>query len=69
MLISIKDVAKLTSLSRSAINVARAEGRFPAAVEIGPKRIAFVKSEIEQWCADRIAARPANDNSRAQAAA
>ncbi|QYO79074.1 AlpA family transcriptional regulator [Devosia salina] len=58
----------MTSLSRTAINVARADGRFPAAVPLGDKRIGFVKSEVEEWIAARIAARPANDNSRAQAA-
>lgn len=68
MLISIKEAASLTSLSRTAINNARNDGRFPAAVPLGDKRIAFVRSEVEEWIAARIAARPANDNGRAKAA-
>lgn len=68
MLISINTACELTSLSRTAINNARNEGRFPAAVPLGEKRIAFVRSEVEEWIAARIAARAANDNSRAQAA-
>ncbi len=52
----------LTSLSRTMINRYRAEGRFPAAVPLGDKRVAFVKSEISEWINARIAARGANDN-------
>lgn len=58
MLISMNEVCRMTSLSRSAINLARAEGRFPQAVLLGEKRIAFVRSEVEDWIAARIAARP-----------
>jgi prophage regulatory protein len=31
-------------------------------VPLGDRRIAFVKSEINDWIAGWIAARPANDN-------
>jgi prophage regulatory protein len=58
-LVSIADAAAMTSLSRSSINVARAEGRFPAAVRLGEKRIAFVRSEVQAWIEARIAARAA----------
>jgi prophage regulatory protein len=37
----------------------RAEGRFPAAVALGEKRIAFVRSEVHDWIGGRIAARAA----------
>ena len=69
MLISIKDACALTSLSRSAINIARTQGRFPQAVPLGEKRIAFVRAEVEEWIDARIAARPANDNQPGRAAA
>ncbi|WP_281180565.1 helix-turn-helix transcriptional regulator [Devosia elaeis] len=59
MLISIKTASELTSLSRTAINVARAQGRFPAAVSVGEKRIAFVRAEVEAWIEARIGARDA----------
>jgi prophage regulatory protein len=52
----------MTSLSRTMLNRYRSEGRFPAAVPLGEKRVAFVKSEINEWIAARIAARGANDN-------
>lgn len=67
-LVSIKRACELTSLSRTMINRYRSEGRFPAAVPLGDKRIAFVKSEVSEWIAARIAARGANDNERKEAA-
>jgi prophage regulatory protein len=56
-LISIKEAARLTSLSRTSINEKRSAGKFPQPVPLGDKRIAFVKSEVEQWIRDRIAER------------
>ncbi|ASY58450.1 hypothetical protein SS05631_c35360 [Sinorhizobium sp. CCBAU 05631] len=56
-LISLNDVCRLTSLSRTAINRWRSLGLFPAAVPLGDKRVAFVKAEVEQWVCDRIAER------------
>lgn len=44
------------------INRYRAEGRFCAAVPLGDKRIAFLKSEVIEWINARVAARAANDN-------
>ena len=58
-LITVKDAAKLTSLSRTMINRYRDEGRFPASVELGDRRIAFVRSEVQGWIDAKIAARVA----------
>lgn len=69
MLVSMKTACALTSLSRTMLNRYRAEGRFPAAVQLGDKRMAFVRQEVNQWIADRIAARAANDNTKRQVAA
>jgi prophage regulatory protein len=41
-------------------------GKFPIRVQVSAQRIAWVESEIDDWIADRIAARPA---AREQAAA
>ncbi len=60
ILISIKDVAAMTSLSRPQINVLRGREEFPAAVSLGERRIAFVRSEVAAWVNDRIAARAQN---------
>jgi prophage regulatory protein len=66
-LISMKQAAALTSLSRTMLNRYRAEGRFPAAVPMGERRVAFVRGEVLAWIRDRIERRPlfrtvANDN-------
>jgi len=58
-LISLNDAAKLTSLSRTMLNRYRAEGRFPAAVELGERRVAFVRAEVVAWINAKIAARVA----------
>jgi prophage regulatory protein len=68
-LVSMKRACELTSLSRTMVNRLRAEGRFPAAVPLGDKRIAFLKSEVTGWIAERIAARAANDNTKREVAA
>lgn len=54
VLISLNDACRLTSLSRTAINRWRALGKFPQAVPLGDKRVAFVRTEIEGWIRDRI---------------
>jgi len=54
VLISLNDACRLTSLSRTAINRWRALGKFPKAVPLGDKRVAFVRTEIEGWIRDRI---------------
>ncbi|KQT04133.1 AlpA family phage regulatory protein [Rhizobium sp. Leaf386] len=59
VLISLNEASKLTSLSRTAINRWRDMGRFPKAVPLGDRRVAFVRAEVEQWIRDRIALRAA----------
>lgn len=56
-LISMSEVVKRTSLSRTAINVHRSKGTFPKHVMLSEKRIAFVTAEIDHWIAERIADR------------
>ncbi|ORE88183.1 AlpA family phage regulatory protein [Aurantimonas sp. 22II-16-19i] len=56
-LISLNDACRLTSLSRTAINRWRGLGKFPKAVPLGDKRVAFVRAEVEDWIVARIADR------------
>ncbi|MGT2443076.1 helix-turn-helix transcriptional regulator [Ensifer adhaerens] len=58
-LISLKDTCALTSMSKAMIHRLRSEGRFPAAVELGEKRIAFSRQEVHGWIAQKLAARAA----------
>lgn len=57
-LISLNDAAKLTSMSRTMLNRYRAEGRFPVAVGLGDRRVAFVRAEVLEWVRAKIASRP-----------
>ncbi|RIK96987.1 MAG: transcriptional regulator [Proteobacteria bacterium] len=54
VLISLNDACALTSLSRTAINRWRALDKFPKAVPLGDKRVAFVRAEVESWINARI---------------
>lgn len=56
-LISLNDACKITSMSRTMINRYRKSGRFPAAVELGEFRVAFVRSEVTAWVQAKISAR------------
>lgn len=53
-LISLNDACDLTSLSRTAINRWRDLGKFPKAVPLGDKRVAFVRAEVVAWINERI---------------
>lgn len=53
-LLSMNQVCKLTTLSRTMVNKHRAAGNFPVPVSLGEKRIAFVEAEIRQWILDRM---------------
>lgn len=68
-LMTPKEAASATSLSRPLLSLMAAEGQFPKPIQLTERRIAFVRSEVEAWIDARIAARPANDNARAKAAA
>ncbi|AMM84138.1 AlpA family phage regulatory protein [Martelella sp. AD-3] len=55
--LSLAQVCEMTSLSRTQINNYRNDGRFPQAVPLGMKRLAFVKAEVVAWMEKRIAER------------
>lgn len=56
-LVSLNTACEMTSLSRSMLNRYRAEGRFPVAVPLGDRRVAFVRSEVQAWINARISLR------------
>ncbi len=55
-LLHLKEVIRLTSLSRTSIYRLMARGRFPVSVALG-FRVAWVESEVQDWIDARIAAR------------
>ncbi len=58
-LMSPKEAAEATTMSRVLLSLMAKEGRFPSPVPIGLKRVAYVRSEVEAWIDERIAARAA----------
>lgn len=58
---SLNDVAKYIGVSRTTINNYRSTGVFPAPVEIGERRVAFKREEVDSWMEDRERTRPPLD--------
>jgi prophage regulatory protein len=59
VIISLNDASEMTSLSRTAINRLRAAGQFPIHVELGERRVGFVRTEVLAWIEQRIGGRVA----------
>ena len=56
-LLRLPEVCRLTGRRRSSIYRDIALGTFPAPVKLGERASAWVSCEIDQWIAERIAAR------------
>lgn len=54
-LIRFSDVQRRTGYSKAWIYRLMSNGKFPESVKIGPRAIAFVESEIDEWINQRIA--------------
>jgi prophage regulatory protein len=52
-ILTVKETARITSLSRSTLYRLKAERQFPEAIRLGPGRVGFRASEVEQWLASR----------------
>lgn len=50
----LPEVKALTGLSKTSIYELIREKSFPAPVRLGPRAVAWVKSEIRQWAVDRV---------------
>lgn len=48
-LLSLSDVAELTSLSRATIYRLRNKGQFPRALQISSRRVAWDATAVENW--------------------
>jgi len=55
VLIRLQEVRRITGLCTTTIYARAARGEFPRQIKIGPKSVACVKSEVMNWCRDRIA--------------
>ena len=47
--LTIKEVSQLLGISVSAINRLIKRGEFPPKIKISPRRIVFMKNDIEDW--------------------
>jgi len=48
-LLKLKDVISMTSLSKASIYRQLNAGTFPSPIRLGPRAVAWVMSEIEEW--------------------
>ncbi len=55
-IIRLKQVQTRTGRSRSSIYADAKVGRFPAPINIGPRAVGWLETEINEWLAERIAA-------------
>lgn len=63
-LLRLPQVRERTGLSRSAIYKLQESGEFPKSVALGPRSVAWVAREIDQWIEGRIAKRDAERSCR-----
>lgn len=56
-LMKLKEVIESTTLSKSTIYAYMNEGKFPKAVSLGSRSVAWVSSEVFSWKANQIALR------------
>ena len=59
-LMSPKEAAAATTMSRVLLTLMSKECRFPAPVLVGERRQAYVRAEVEAWIDSKIAARAAS---------
>jgi len=55
-IIKLPEVKKITGLSGSSVYRMGANGTFPKPIRIGTRSSGWLKSEIDQWLEERIAA-------------
>lgn len=61
-LIKIAEVRRMTGLSTSTIYERILAKQFPAQVKLGPRSVAWVKSEVQAWARERVKAARSPDN-------
>ena len=54
-LIRRKEVQAKTGLGASSIYAMMKQGKFPKAITLSERRVAWIESDVDQWIAERIA--------------
>ena len=52
--IRLPQVKELTCLSKSSIYRLIEEGDFPKQIPLGARSVVWVKSQVEDWCAQKV---------------
>ena len=65
-LIRLPEVQRRTGYSKAWIYRLNSQDRFPSAVKIGSRAIAFVESEVDEWISQRIEERDAVISTKSQ---
>jgi prophage regulatory protein len=52
----LPEVRKRVGFSRATIYCLMAQGKFPRAVALGPRAVAWLDSEVTEWINDRVSA-------------
>ena len=47
--IPIREVTRMTSLSKKVVYRLMRDGQFPRQVPLSPRRVAWIRSEVEGW--------------------
>lgn len=50
----LPDVKAVTGLSKTSLYAMIREKSFPAPVRVGPRSVAWVRSEVRQWAVERV---------------
>ena len=53
-LLRLRDVIKMTSLTRTTIYNYMSEGKFPKNIHLGPKISVWIEREIQEWINSKI---------------
>ena len=56
-IIRLQQVIKKVGLSRSTIYALVSRNEFPQRIQLSPRSMGFLESEVDQWLADKVAAR------------
>ena len=54
MILRLPNVKAITGLSRSTIYLRMSEGTFPQKINIGPRAVGWLRSEVADWMEQRI---------------
>lgn len=52
----LQQVKQMTCLSKSSIYRLIGEGKFPKQVAVGSRSVVWVRSQVEEWCFQMVAA-------------